>query len=197
MVRLFVSVALATLLMPGAETPGALSVASDPSGAAVYVDGRFVGHTPIDVQDLPAGDHRVRLVKDGYLENGRVVSVSAGKTGGLQVRGPDGWVDAPPVENSFVCNIGDMLERLTGGAYLSTPHRVRNASDVGRLSFPFFFDPSWDAVVPVPEGAAGARSVERWDGGDVLSWEGTYGEYLVGKVAKVFPHLAAAHLRDD
>jgi hypothetical protein len=24
----------------------------------------------------------------------------------------------------------------------------------------------------------------------VLSWEGTYGEYLVGKVAKVFPDLA-------
>lgn len=107
---------------------------------------------------------------------------------GLQVRGPDGWIDAPPIDGSFVCNIGDMLERITGGAYRSTPHRVRNASDVGRLSFPFFFDPSWDAVVPVPEGAAGA--VERWDGADVLSWEGTYGEYLLGKVAKVFPELA-------
>ena len=111
-------------------------------------------------------------------------------TAGLQVRGPEGWVDAPPIPNSFVCNIGDMLERMTGGAYRSTPHRVRNTSDVGRLSFPFFFDPSWDAVVPVPEGALGA--VERWDGEDVLSWEGTYGEYLVGKVAKVFPALASA-----
>ncbi|MEA3056411.1 MAG: hypothetical protein QOD30_1843 [Actinomycetota bacterium] len=117
-------------------------------------------------------------------------------TAGLQVRGPDGWIDAPPIEGSFVCNIGDMLERITGGAYRSTPHRVRNASDVGRLSFPFFFDPSWDAVVPVPEGSPRARvsrrdrSVERWDGADVLSWEGTYGEYLVGKVAKVFPDLA-------
>jgi len=115
-------------------------------------------------------------------------------TAGLQVRGPDGWIDAPPVEGSFVCNIGDMLERITGGAYRSTPHRVRNASDVGRLSFPFFFDPSWDAVVPVPEGSLG--SVERWDGADVLSWEGTYGEYLVGKVAKVFPALAGDALRD-
>jgi isopenicillin N synthase-like dioxygenase len=116
-------------------------------------------------------------------------------TAGLQVRGPDGWIDAPPVDGSFVCNLGDMLERITGGAYRSTPHRVRNASDVGRLSFPFFFDPSWDAVVPVPEGSARARvsrshrSVERWDGADVLSWEGTYGEYLVGKVSKVFPDL--------
>lgn len=109
------------------------------------------------------------------------------------MRRGDTWIDAPPIAGSFVVNIGDMLERMTGGAYRSTPHRVRNTSDVGRLSFPFFFDPSWDAVVPVPEGAAGA--VERWDGEDVLSWEGTYGEYLLGKVAKVFPELAA-RLRD-
>ena len=86
MVRLFVSAALAAFLVAGAETPGTLSVASDPPGAAVYVDGRFVGETPLDVKNLPPGDHRVRLVKDGYLENGRVVSVSAGKAGSLQVR---------------------------------------------------------------------------------------------------------------
>ena len=35
--------------------------------------------------------------------------------------------DAPPVEGTFVANIGDMLDRLTGGWYRSTPHRVRNA----------------------------------------------------------------------
>ena len=35
--------------------------------------------------------------------------------------------------------------------------------------------------------AAGAA--DRWDGADVLAWEGTYGEYLTAKVAKVFPAL--------
>ena len=62
MVGLCVSAALAALLMSAAETPGTLVVASDPPGAAVYVDGQFVGETPLDVRNLPPGDHRVRLV---------------------------------------------------------------------------------------------------------------------------------------
>jgi isopenicillin N synthase-like dioxygenase len=124
-----------------------------------------------------------------HTDYGLLTILRQDPTAGLQVRRGDTWIDAPPIAGSFVVNIGDMLERMTGGAYLSTPHRVRNTSDVGRLSFPFFFDPSWDAVVPVPEGAAGA--VARWDGEDVLSWQGTYGDYLLGKVAKVFPELAA------
>jgi len=65
---------------------GAISIASDPPGASVYVDGQFVGETPLDVQQVTAGDHRVRLVKDGYLENGRVVNIAAGKTGTVAVR---------------------------------------------------------------------------------------------------------------
>src|SRR3954453_765320 len=108
--------------------------------------------------------------------------------GGLQVKGRDGWVDAPPLAESFVCNIGDMLERMTGGRYRSTPHRVLNTSGASRLSFPFFFDPAWDAeILPTP-GAASAAS-DRWDGADVPPFEGTYGEYLLAKVEKVFPIL--------
>jgi hypothetical protein len=69
----------------GAES-GAISVTSDPVGATVYVDGQFIGQTPIDVPSLAAGDHRVRLVMDGYLENGRIVTVNTGKTETLNVR---------------------------------------------------------------------------------------------------------------
>lgn len=65
---------------------GALSIATDPPGASTYIDGQFVGATPLNVDRLAAGDHRVRVVKGGYLENGRIVQVSAGKSSRLHVK---------------------------------------------------------------------------------------------------------------
>jgi isopenicillin N synthase-like dioxygenase len=116
--------------------------------------------------------------------------------GGLEVKSRSRWVPAPPVEGSFVCNIGDMLDRMTGGLYRSTPHRVRNPAPRDRLSFPFFFDPNLFARVRPIELAG--REIppddrgERWDHASVHAFEGTYGDYLLAKVGKVFPQLRAA-----
>jgi isopenicillin N synthase-like dioxygenase len=116
--------------------------------------------------------------------------------GGLEVRSRSRWVPAPPVPGSFVCNIGDMLDRMTRGLYRSTPHRVRNRAPRARLSFPFFFDPNFfTRVQPISL----ARDIvlpddraERWDGASVHAFQGTYGEYLLNKVGKVFPELRQA-----
>jgi isopenicillin N synthase-like dioxygenase len=95
------------------------------------------------------------------------------------------------VPGTFVCNIGDMLDRLTGGWYRSTPHRVRNVSGAQRVSIPFFFDPDFTAEVPPLPGRArvDATGMTRWDGADLQAFTGTYGDYLLGKVGKVFPQL--------
>jgi isopenicillin N synthase-like dioxygenase len=112
---------------------------------------------------------------------------------GLQVKSHARWIEAPPLPNSFVCNIGDMLDRMTGGRYRSTPHRVHNRSGRDRLSFPFFFDPNFHAEVqPVNLGdRVRDDKHERWDRASVHEFRGPYGEYLLAKVAKVFPELRA------
>ena len=94
----------------------------------------------------------------------------------------------------IVCNLGDMIERLTEGRYRSTLHRVHNTSGRSRLSFPLFLDPAWDATVPTLPLAGSAPADDpsrRWDGASVTTWEGAYGDYLTTKVAKVFPDLFA------
>jgi isopenicillin N synthase-like dioxygenase len=138
--------------------------------------------SPPDTDDWGVGEH---------TDYGLLTLLAQDDNGGLQVRTPRGWVDAPPVPGTFVCNIGDMLDRLTGGWYRSNPHRVRNVSGRDRLSFPFFFDPDFDAEVPPLPGRArtDASGQPRWDGQDLRAFTGTYGAYLLGKVGKVFPHL--------
>ena len=127
-----------------------------------------------------------------HTDYGLLTLLAQDDSGGLQLAAPEGWIDAPPMPGTLVCNIGDMLDRLTGGWYKSTPHRVRNLSGHGRLSFPFFLDPGFDAEVPpLPDRAASADDgSRRWDGQDLRAFTGTYGDYLLGKISKVFPQLS-------
>jgi isopenicillin N synthase-like dioxygenase len=127
-----------------------------------------------------------------HTDYGLLTLLAQDELGGLQVKSKSGWIEAPPLPGTLVCNIGDMLDRLTGGVYRSTAHRVRNVSGKSRLSFPLFFDPHFDAeIVPLPDNAALAAddSDERWDRASVHAFRGTYGDYLMAKVAKVFPDL--------
>ena len=136
-----------------------------------------------------------------HTDYGLLTLLAQDQSGGLQVRSPAGeWIDVPAEPDVLVCNIGDMLDRLTEGRYRSTPHRVRNTSGRTRLSFPYFFDPSWDSVVtplPLGESPPADDAERRWDGASVQAWTGSYGEYLTNKVARVFPDLFAATVRID
>ena len=128
-----------------------------------------------------------------HTDYGVLTILMQDENAGLEVKTKAGWIAAPPIPGTFVCNIGDMLDRMTAGLYRSTPHRVKNASGRSRLSFPFFFDPNFGAEVkPLPirrtEAFKDDRD-ERWDRASVHAFHGTYGEYLLQKVAKVFPSL--------
>jgi hypothetical protein len=57
-----------------------LEVRSTPAGAAVTIDGQRRGTTPLVLNDLAPGAHRVLLSLDGYLDNASEVTTRAGDT---------------------------------------------------------------------------------------------------------------------
>ncbi|MFF2086014.1 isopenicillin N synthase family dioxygenase [Nocardia sp. NPDC058176] len=113
-------------------------------------------------RETTADDQGVGAHKDyGYL-----ALLQQDEVGGLQVQGPDGWIEVTPVPGSFVFNIGEMLEIATQGYLTATRHRVVSPPPgVDRYSVPFFLGPRLDAVVEpleLPaELAARARGVSQ------------------------------------
>ena len=131
-----------------------------------------------------------------HTDYGLLTLLKQDDCGGLEVQTATGaWIPVPPRPNTFVCNLGDMIDFLTLGKYRSAPHRVRNVSGRDRYSYPFFFDPGFSAPIePLPGFSIGDKSTSRWDAENLYRFRGTYGEYLLRKVARVFPDLASAEL---
>ncbi len=71
---------------------------------------------------------------------------------GLQVMNTaNEWVEAPPIEGTFIVNIGDLLEGWTNGLFKATQHRVVNIGKE-RYSMPLFFAADYHTrVEPLPQ----------------------------------------------
>jgi isopenicillin N synthase-like dioxygenase len=83
-----------------------------------------------------------------HTDSGFLTFLMQDGVSGLQVRRTDGsWFDAPVVPGKFLVNTGDMLRRWSNDRYLSTPHRVLNASGTDRYSIALFFDTNLDQVM--------------------------------------------------
>jgi hypothetical protein len=77
------------LRRPAAATPStpsragqpmaALYVASRPAGASVFLDGKLIGTTPLQIGEVAPGDHTVRLELDGYQRWSSSVRAVAGE----------------------------------------------------------------------------------------------------------------------
>lgn len=123
--------------------------------------------------------------------------VEPGK-GGLQVERDGTWVDAPPVDDTFIVNIGEMLEYATGGYLKATNHRVISpkAPD-DRISAPFFFSPALDAKLPLIELpadlAAEARGVTADPSNPIHS---LYGENALKSRLRAHPDVSEIHHAD-
>ncbi|MCB8876098.1 isopenicillin N synthase family dioxygenase [Acidisoma silvae] len=97
----------------------------------------------------PAGEAQegAEIGAGQHTDYGNVTILATDGVAGLQVQRRDGvWLDAPHIDGTFVCNIGDCLMRWTNDVYVSTPHRVLRPK-AERYSVAFFADANPDAVV--------------------------------------------------
>jgi isopenicillin N synthase-like dioxygenase len=98
-----------------------------------------------------------------HTDWGSITLLAQDEAGGLQVQAPDGsWFDAPPMADSFVVNLGDMMARWTNGRYRSTPHRVFNPHGRERYSLAYFFDIDFHAQVSALPGCFDDANPPRW-----------------------------------
>jgi TonB family protein len=78
--RTSVSLARSVALTASAE------ILSDPAGAAVAIDGRPAGRTPLRAATMRPGSHRLELALDGYVSWSGALDVVAGQKGRVEVR---------------------------------------------------------------------------------------------------------------
>jgi isopenicillin N synthase-like dioxygenase len=92
-------------------------------------------------------------IRAGAHEDINVITLLLGaEEAGLEVKEKDGsWLPINPPAGSLVCNIGDMLQRLTNDKLPSTTHRVVNPAPerrgFPRYSTPFFLHFNSDYLI--------------------------------------------------
>lgn len=96
----------------------------------------------------PAPSASTRVIGlNAHIDYGALAMLFATE-GGLQAfTRQEKWVDVPHVPGSIVVNIGDMVEIWSSGIYRATLHRVVHQNTITRYSFPFFYEPPFDATV--------------------------------------------------
>ena len=105
---------------------------------------RVIHYPPMPPEPTPS-------VRAGAHEDINVITLLLGaEEPGLEVQSKKGeWLPINPAPGSLVCNVGDMLQRLTNMHLRSTTHRVtnppRDRASNARYSLPFFlhFNPDF------------------------------------------------------
>lgn len=93
---------------------------------------KFIHYPP-----TPAGAAGVNPHHDA----GFLTVLAPGPTPGLQVQNPEGdWIDVPNIADTFVINLGEILQTMTGNYLVATAHRV--ITDSERYSAGYFHGPS-------------------------------------------------------
>jgi isopenicillin N synthase-like dioxygenase len=117
----------------------------------------------------PIVDEGTPSVRAGAHEDINVLTLLVGsREPGLEVLAKDGsWIPVTIIEGAIICNVGDMLQRMTNGVLPSTTHRVVNPpapySSKSRYSIPFFLHFNPDVVIDPLESCITEENPKRWE----------------------------------
>jgi isopenicillin N synthase-like dioxygenase len=176
----------------------------------VFGDRPFSLTKLIHYPESPQGEFGVNAHHDaGFL----TVLLQNG-VGGLQALNPNGeWIDVPPTPGTFVINLGEMLQEMTGNYVVATTHRVVATEE--RYSSAYFHGPdlttSLDrlplearfstAVAASPRHRDAGFMAKRTDllagtTGTVSPGAGVYGQQLWNYYTRSYPANMALHHGD-
>jgi isopenicillin N synthase-like dioxygenase len=118
---------------------------------------RFLHYPPQDTTEDHAYGQRP------HTDNSFITALARTDVPGLSVRLPSGeWVAPPAIPGTLLINLGNVLRRWSNDRFLSTPHRVLNASGVHRYSIAFFLGPALDSVVQCLPSCVSAENPARY-----------------------------------
>jgi isopenicillin N synthase-like dioxygenase len=125
-----------------------------------------------------------------HTDYGYITLLAQDEVGGLEVRNKaDEWIAAPPIPDTFIMNVGDILARWTDDRFVSTPHRVINRSGRERYSQPFFFDPGMDEMIEALPTCVALGCSPKYP-------PVRYGDYLMERIDKNYHYRKSAAGRD-
>ncbi len=107
-------------------------------------------------------------VRAGQHEDINLITLLIGSDQpGLEILRRDGqWVPVTTVPGAIMCNIGDMMQRLTNHVFPSTTHRVVNPPGEqalqSRYSIPFFLHPNADFMIETLPSCINAQRPNRY-----------------------------------
>ncbi len=109
---------------------------------------RLLHYAPLPPQGDPAAGDERHTIARRHVDTG-LLSLIWQNPAGLQMQGPDGaWREVPTVADSLSVHCGDLMEPLSDGRLVGTPHRA--VADGGeRFSVGYFLEPDF-ATETVP-----------------------------------------------
>lgn len=135
-------------------------------------------------QDAPPEPGQIRC--GAHTDYGTITILKQDKTGGLQVRDRNHqWHDVPYMEDAFVLNLGDLMQRWTNDKWVSTLHRVVNPPTYKgnrRQSIAYFQNIDHDYLVECIPSCQSAEHPAKYP--PILAWDHIMEKHLASTGGK-------------